>query len=177
MKLPKVALAGACVFALCAQGALAGGYDPSKIVTSFNAGEILDIAAALGFKAELTRAKAGGNFVKISGNGVQFAAIPTACKSPGQACVGLELQMNAGKAPQLTYEQVNQFNLDWVFTQAYILDGEARISRYEICDHGIGLGNIATNIGQFAAIAAKFHEAVDRAEKRASAAEPAKPKS
>ncbi|MFO1187857.1 MAG: YbjN domain-containing protein [Alphaproteobacteria bacterium] len=167
MRLLRVALVGACALVISAFGATASAsYDAAKVVTSFDAREILAIATSLGFKAELTPAKAGGSFVTIQGNGVQFAAIPTACKTPGQGCVGLELQMNAGKAPQLTYEQVNQFNLDWVFTQAYILNGEARISRYEICDHGIGLGNVATNIGQFAAIAAKFRETVDRAAKR-----------
>jgi len=164
---------------LCAGGAATAGpsYDPRKIVWAFDAAEIVAIATSLGFAAELTPAKAGGKFVTIKGGGVKFAAIPTACKSVGTGCVGLELQMNAGKAPQLTFEQINQFNLDWVFTQAYILNGEAHISRYEICDHGTGLGNIATNIGQFAGIAAKFQETVDRAEKRASIAEPVQPKS
>lgn len=175
----RVALAGAGIWVLCAGGAAIAGQplEPGRVVSSFDAAEILGIATSLGFAAELTPAKAGGKFVTIKGGGVQFAAIPTACKSVGAGCVGLELQMNAGRAPQLTFEQINQFNLDWVFTQAYILKGEARISRYEICDHGISLGNIATNISQFAGIAAKFQEIVDRAEKRASVAEPDQPKS
>lgn len=179
MKKLQLALAGACAIAMCVEGpALADEkIDADKIVTSFDASEVAGIAASLGFHAELVNAKSGGKLVTIQGSGVQFAAIPTACKSAGTGCVGLELQMNAGKAPRVTFEQINQFNLDWVFTQAYILDGEARISRYEICDHGIGIGNIATNIGQFAGIAAKFREFVSRAEKRAYIADPVTPKS
>jgi hypothetical protein len=144
--------------------------DTAKIVDRFDAGDLVAVATDLGFLAELVPSQNGGKLVRIHvPGGVQFVAIPSACQ-PGRPakCVGLELQMNAGKMPQISFEQINQFNLDWVFTQAFLLEGEARLSRYEICDHGIALGNVAESVAQFAKIAAQYQEFLRHPGARAS---------
>jgi hypothetical protein len=171
------ALAVACAFAVSSGPARADTpLDTSRIVDRFDTDDIVAVATGLGFQAVLVPSEEGGKIVRIHvPGGVQFVAIPAACQ-PGQPvkCVGLELQMNAGKVPQVSFEQINQFNLDWVFTQAFLLDGEARLSRYEICDHGIALGNVAESMGQFAKIAVQYQEFLKHPGARASLASPPK---
>jgi hypothetical protein len=171
------ALAVACALAISSGPARADTkLDTAKIVDRFDAVDIVALATGLGFQSELVPGEKGPKIASIQApGGVQFVAIPAACQ-PGHPvkCIGLELQMNAGKIPGISFENINQFNLDWVFTQAFLLEGEARLSRYDICDHGIALGNVAESMGQFAKIAVQYLEFLKHPGARASLTPPPK---
>lgn len=132
--------------------------DPRTNVASFTPENIVTAAQAVNFQTEIL-SDGTNKAVGISApNGAKFIAQPTTCQKPNQVdCFALSL-FGIFRGWQPSLQQVNYFNKHRSFTKAYLDETDAILVRYEIADYGIPLGNISSNIANFAAIANQFQQ-------------------
>ena len=88
----------------------------------------------------------------VTSGGLKYVIEPTACNQG--TCYGF--QLTAEFDGSVTAEQMNQFNLARSFTKAYVDEGNAYLTRYEISDYGIPKGNFAADMTNFEAVAVTF---------------------
>jgi len=175
-----IALASAAAMAIAAGPLAAAPMSSSQMLASFTPNDLMAIAQSIGYTAEplSTDSPISGqspSFVGITAsNGAKFFAMPMACNSAGK-CIGLSLEAiySGGGYPLST---ANDFNNAHVFTQAYITsDGAAHLSRYEIADSGIPVGNVVVNYQTFAGLIPQFSATLSSTGAGASLTTPAKP--
>lgn len=151
------------VFALaaCVVDAHAAPIDPRTNVASFTTENIVVAAQAVNFQTEILSDGTNKAVGITAANGAKFIAQPTTCQKPNQVdCYALSLY-GIFRGWQPTLQQVNYFNKHRSFTKAYLDETEAVLARYEIADYGIPLGNISSNIANFAAVANQFQQFLD----------------
>jgi len=140
--------------------AFAAGLDPHTMLSTFTVENLMSTAAALQYQAEPLQDSEGHKAIGIiASNGVKMIAQPTACQQPNQGqCYGLSIfgifnDSNGTKPP---VEALNYFNAYRSFTKAYSDTDNVYLSRYEIADFGIPMGNVASNMTNYAAVAETF---------------------
>jgi len=135
--------------------------DPRTNVASFTPENIVTAAQAVNFRTEILSNGTNKAVGVTAPNGMKFIALPTTCQKPNQVdCFALSLYAPfQGWQPSL--EQVNYFNKHRRFTKVYIDEGVAILSRYEISDFGIPIGNISSSLTNFASVASQFKQFLD----------------
>jgi hypothetical protein len=127
-------------------------------VSDFAVSNLTRAAQLAGYQSEVISMSDGSQAVGvIAANGIRFIAQPVVCNTdpdfPG--CIGLAIWSNFnGWSP--TLDDLNNFNVQRIFTKAYFNGAQVVLARYEIADFGIPIGNIVSNMTNYAARGAEF---------------------
>ena len=139
---------------LWAAPALASVSNTNDIWFSWDANRVIALATEVGDTGTLIPGDNGDppSVGIVTSSGLKYVIAPTACDQG--TCYGF--QLTAEFDGSVTAEQMNQFNLARSFTKAYVDEGNAYLTRYEINDYGIPKGNFAADMTNFEAVAATF---------------------
>lgn len=141
--------------------AFAAQVDPRANVASFTQDNVIAAAQAINFQTEVLSDGSKKAVGITAPNGAKFIAMPTTCQKPNQTdCYALSI-FTIFRGWPTSAEQMNYFNKHRSFTKAYLDETDAVLSRYEIADYGIPIGNISSNIANFAAVCAQFKQFLD----------------
>lgn len=134
---------GLALTASCA--AFAAPINAHQIVDSFTIDSLATAAAGVDYQSEPLADSKGTKALGITApSGVKLIAQPTACQQAGQQqCFGLEIF--ALWTNETSIDLLNRFNAAHAFTSTFNAGGNTVLSRYEISDFGVPIGNIASN--------------------------------
>ncbi len=126
----------------------------SEMWFSWDANRVIALATEVGDTGSLVAGDDGdpSSVGIVTSSGLKYVISPTACVQG--TCYGF--QLIAEFDGSVTAEQMNEFNLDRSFTKSYVDEGNAYLTRYEVCDYGIPKGNFAADMTNFEAVAATF---------------------
>jgi hypothetical protein len=141
----------ALALSLAGGGAIASARAADTLIKHFTPELVTEMLKEFGATDVKVETQDGTAYIEHKHGEFTFVFSLLACQKGEPGCRGLAMTKafapDDGKPFQLT--QVNSFNAEFVFAQAYIFEQNLYLVRYTISDDGVTRGNVRANVETF----------------------------